>query len=163
MSLSRSEIRIMIYQALLDMAEGGIDRVRAKYAEALSEVDGRGKSSLNRTKAKVVENEPLSDGVVTAVIKADRFIDARTVLDLVRENAIIQAEPDERYKRRKVSLALYGQKDKALVSIKADDGRYVWGLPEWWNEGARRFEIDREPIDDDGVPHAPKDIDDAPE
>lgn len=153
MSLSRSQIQALIYQAMIDMAEGGLDRVREKYAEALRDSGLTKGNSAVHPKRKVVSDEPLSDAVVTAVTKADRFIDARMVLDLVRDNAVIESEPDERYKRRKVSLALYGQKDKVLKSIKTDDGKYVWGLPEWWNKEAQRFEVDREPIDDDGEPH----------
>ncbi len=156
MSLSRKEIQAIVYRAVLDLAEGGIDRVRDK----IKEFEGQqGEIQFPVATGRELDREPLSDAVVTAVIKADRFIDARAVLDLVRDNSVVAQEPDERLKRRKVSLALYGQKNKGLRSVKTDEGKFVWGLPEWWDAGAERFHVDREPLDDDGITHDAVDID----
>ena len=59
------------------------------------------------------------------------------------------AEVDERYKRRKVSQALYGQKGKELLSVEHKPGRYVWGLPSWYQSSEQMYEGDRAPILDE--------------
>lgn len=149
MSLSAREIKMLIIKAVIDMAEGGVDSLRSQYRE----LAGPGLQGIDRVVREsyltrdLWEGMRLADAVVVAVTKATRCVDARGVLELLRDHPHIAREPDERYKRRKISQALYGQKGKALRSYEIHPGVFVWGLPEWFDEETGELDSEFEPLE----------------
>ena len=124
-TLTAEEIKILVIRTMLECVDKGSDTMRKQ----LKELE-RTKYNLNTLVGVIGAHSELTlgDAVVNTVTSANRFLYAREMVHLLANYPAIFMEADIRYKRRKISQALYAQKDKRLISRRV--GVYtVWGLP----------------------------------
>lgn len=147
--MNAREAELIALRACLRFMKGGEREVLDRIAELEAAAP---KASLWDTMGhggRWKDAPTLGDAVVKAVRNAGKFVTARAVVEELWDFPPMMEEPDARYRRRKVSQALYVQSTKnELVSRKPDKTTY-WGLPGWLFDNAPDVEHAPDPRDQD--------------
>lgn len=126
--MTRSEVQLLILKTLQEANSKGAEWVTQELAKlGAGQWEGDDAKPIPEFLNHVTS---LSEAVVKAVGEAGHFVTARTVAKMVGMFPLVLMESDQRMKRRKVSQALYTQKDKTLISVKMPHST-MWGLKAW--------------------------------